>query len=189
MTTGSSVKGEKGDSYFVSMTFSMKWVIKISLIIMSIIMLAWWCETFYWRYWPFEPLVIYGEIKILNPQKIVYPGGLVLIQIDYEKKIDIPVVITTQYRNTFTYDMVPVVPPYKPVGIRTKLATPLLFPRIAEYGKYDLIRTYTYEIGPEKRKISVTAISEPFFCVPDPSKVIVKQGKQGVLRRDGAPGK
>lgn len=147
-------------------------------------------EKWFWSYYPFRPAVLYSfttstepgkvfGIMILNPGKTVYPGGEIEYQIDMDKKMDIAPIIKVEQRNTFSYIMAPFIPPIRPLG-RQKVAIKIPVPRMAEYGKYTLYWTAEYLVGPDKRTISLSTISEPYWVIPDPNeKTKGDRGKPG----------
>jgi hypothetical protein len=142
---------------------SVKKSILFILIIMAGISIVLTAEKYYWRYWPFEPLKIYS-IKVMNADKKVSAGGTLAYEIDFDKKMDICPEVTRQLRNAFVYTYAASNPPLRKLG-RQKVWVPVPIPRAAEYGKYRLHWTATYEIGPEKRPISVSAVSDEFEVV------------------------
>lgn len=176
-----------------------KKMVLVCLIVMAMYSIVSWSETWYWKYYPFDPAKIYefsiptepGKmfgIKILNPGKMVYPGGEVLYQVDMDKKMSIAPVVKVEQRNTFSYIMSPYVPPIRPLG-RQKVAIPISVPRMAEYGKYTIYWTAEYPIGPNGRTVSRSTISEPYWVILDPNDLAELKGDTGATGLKGDTGK
>jgi hypothetical protein len=127
--------------------------------------------TSYYEYWPFEPIKIYSVI-IKNPNKIVYPGGVLLYELDFDKKMHLAPIVTRQLQNTFVYAMSPATPPIKPLG-RQKLTFPIPVPKYAEPGEYQLNLTYAYHIDYSggKRQINISVSSDKFIVTQPPKGV------------------
>jgi hypothetical protein len=154
-----------------------------SLVMMVIILLVMNGENWYWRYWPHNPITV-CSLKISPETRTVYPGGFIYYTIEYEKNMDIIPTIHRQLVNTFVYTLSPTFPGLKPIG-RNKTTAIVPIPRMAEYGEYQMRWTAVYEIGPEKRVITRTAISDTFRVIPDPKET---KGAKGRHWQAGAKG-
>lgn len=165
---------------------TFKHIVLVCLIILTLISLGMTAEKYYWRYWDFEPIAVYS-IKILNPDKKAHPGGQLNYEIDFDKKMDVYSVITRQISDTYEYKLVPYCPELEPLG-RQQVKEHIPIPRVAQYGIFILTWTDTLEVGPEKRKIVVSAVSEPFEVVPDPKERRGRVGKTGATGATGATG-
>lgn len=164
-----------------------KQTVLVCLIILTLISVGLTAEKYYWQCWPFEPIKVYS-IKILNPDKKTHPGGQLHYEIDFDKKMNVHSVITRQISDTYEYKLVPIYPELEPLG-RQRVKEYIPIPRVAQYGVFILTWTDTLEVGPEKRKIVVSAVSEPFSVVPDPNERKGKAGKAGATGATGATGK
>lgn len=186
------------NAYFKKFTY-LKWLMFILLSSLVILSLEWQCERLYWQYWNFEPLIIHGKMQVLNKDKTIYPGEILLLRVDFTKNLLIlPTEIRTQMFNSFVYDLTPETKfpaaAMKPLG-RQQVSFPLPFPRAAEYGKYHIHRTWVYRMGPYKREVAVTAESEDFYSVAQaggenkgPKGDTGKTGGQGVKGDKGKQG-
>jgi hypothetical protein len=153
----------------------MKKTILVCLVLVTTLAIYTQVERMYWRYWPFEPLEIYS-LKIMNVDKKVQAGETLAYELSYNKKMDICPTVSRQLRNAFVYTYAESTPPLRKPGAG-KVWVPIPIPRAAEYGKYRLHITYTYEIGPEKRPVMVSAISDEFEVIPNPA--IDRKGPKG----------
>lgn len=162
---------EKIKHYFNGFS-KLKWLSFIILFLLIILALEEQGERLYWKYGNFEPLIIEGKVKILNPK--VYPGEDLFWQITYTKKMDIIPSISCQLVNYVVYTITVDPPASKPLNVKQTCVFPLRIPRAADYGQYKMIRTYRYPVGPNGRIITKTVESEPFWVVPAPAKKIKK---------------
>lgn len=162
---------------------TFKQVVLVCLIILTIISIGLTAEKYYWQYWDFKPIIVYG-IKIINPDKKAHPGGQLYYEIDFDKKMNVYSTITRQISDTYEYKLVPYCPELEKLG-RQQVKEHIPIPRVAQYGTFILTWTDTFEVGPEKRKISVSVVSEPFEVVPDPNE---RKGKTGATGATGAKG-
>jgi len=121
----------------------------------------------YWMFYPYKPFVIEGDIKILNPDKKVAPGGRLTYEMKVDKRMPLPAVIHKQLINHYivTYSSIT---GNVPVGKRT-MRVSILIPQYASSGKYKLRWEGVYHVNPI-RDISVIGLSEEFTvtgkCIP-----------------------
>lgn len=133
------------------------------LVIMCIVLCGLWAERLYWAYWPFEPLIVHG-IKIINPDNTVCAGSNLLYQMEIEKQMDVPAKVKRQLVNSYIIDYPAIEPPDKPLGSQV-VTTTVPVPEYADAGLYHLRWAVEYEVGPDKRPITVRTESKPFMVV------------------------
>lgn len=116
----------------------------------------------FWLLYPYETIVVKKPIKILNYNKTVKAGDDLLYEIEYEKFIDVPCVISRKLANTFLIpyaDTIGTAPVGKGIA-RVVLPTP----ENANEGIYHLRWSVTYPANP-LRDITLTVKSEEFRMV------------------------
>lgn len=177
---------EKIKSYFNGFS-KLKWLSFIALSLLVLTALEQQGERLYWKYGFFEPLIIEGNIKIINPY--VAPGDTLYWQMTYTKKMAIIPNITCQLINHIIYTVTVDPPVAKPLNVKQTCVFPLVIPRSADYGQYKMVRTYRYPVGPDGRIITKTVESEPFWV--EPSRMIAKgsKGDKGDKGETGKAGK
>lgn len=211
------IKGERGKigSLFSlgETTLSMRVVFKFCLLVMTFFVVIGWTETFYWKYWPFTPAIVYSSsnektpfpiLKVTNPNKTVCAGSDMTYVVDIDKKMNVPYKIKRSLVDS-SLIMYPVSePPRKELG-RQLVKAAIHVPRSADRSKWFMTWTVEYEIGPEgKRIIPINAVSEKFTVVDcdPPSRGLRgftgeqgedgdrgEQGKRGIQGLRGIPGK
>lgn len=120
-------------------------------------------EKWYWRYWPFEPAVIHS-ITVTNPNKEVCAGDDMTYLVEVTKTLDVPCTVKRTLINSQMLFYAPIQPPRKPLGYQHVSAS-IHVPRGADYREYYMGFTIDYEIGPEKRIVSVSKNSEKFRVI------------------------
>lgn len=172
----------------------LKWVSFAVMGLLVILALDQQIRRTYWDYYPFEPMKVHGKIQVDNLGKIVHPGGQVIMSVSFDKNMDVLPVITSQLYNGVVITLAPIYPSEKRLGKNLKHSVSFEMPIFAPTGKYVMVRTWTYRVGPTERKIHVTAESEPFYVVENQPKTGPKgdtgaTGKQGVHGEKGENGK
>jgi hypothetical protein len=157
-----------------------------SVILTAIILLIMNGENWYWRYWPHNPITLYS-LKICPETKKVYPGGFVYYTLDFDKKSTIIPILYRQLINSFVYTLTSTTPTEKALG-RQKTTATIPIPRMAEYGEYQIRWTASYEVGPEKRVINRSILSDAFLVVPNPKEVKGEKGDTGDTGKRGIKG-
>lgn len=162
--------------------FQIVWRVFISFFVAYFIVVA------YWLWWPYEPIIIQGPIKILNEGKLVKAGQLLCYQITYKKTMKIDGVLTRKLVNDYTMDL------------RASYATAKVgdgvdnvkvwIPTHATPGKYTLWWSVAYKVNP-LRTVSVAAESESFYVMASDESKGEKgdKGDPGEKGKTGATGK
>ena len=116
----------------------------------------------YWLLWPYTPMVIKEPIEIMNTNKTVEAGKVLVYKMDMDKRTALPCMITKQIVNGFIITSSPIIGNLRP-GKYSK-TFPLTVPNFADSGMNKLKWSGTYHVNP-LRRITVVAWSEPFFIV------------------------
>ena len=116
----------------------------------------------FWLFYPYEPIIIDIPIKIMNLDKQVKAGELLIYKIKYIKKMDISGNLTRKLVNSYKMDLADSVA-NAPIGSDCDQIK-ILVPKFADPGKYYLWWSCEYQVNPI-RKITVTAVSEKFEVV------------------------
>jgi len=142
-------------------TFIHSWLYKI-IIVSSIAVYA---IITYWLFWPYQPIVFEGPIKILNVDNQIKPGGLLIYEADINKKLPYPVTIISQLINNFVITYSPIMSNI-PLGKRI-IKVKLKIPDSAEPGNYKLKWEGYYKVNPI-REVVITVWSNEFKVVGTP---------------------
>lgn len=163
-------------------------IIPICLSVMALIMVLMWAEDVYWKYRDFRPLILHlqnDKISILNSGKTVCAGSPLVYGFDFEKTMDVKCTVKRQLVDGSLIMFDPVDPPRKSLGLQSIVAD-LFVPIYAANREWFMRWTSECEVGPNKRIIPTTAVSEKFRVI-DCSKPA--KGTQGPPGKPGAPGK
>jgi hypothetical protein len=136
---------------------------KISLILLDIFLIFTVGFSFviwFWYVYPYKPLVINEEpLKILNENKIVSPGGILLYEVNFTKNTDKKAVIYRRFVDGIIYNVPPVYPLNTPGEYKTK--TSVSIPSGLPVGYYTLHSRTCYQMNPI-REICVEYSTEEF---------------------------
>lgn len=136
------------------------WSMKVLFVIALVTFIVVWSDIIYRRYYPFVPSVVYGDIKIINEDKKVSPGGYLIYEVDIDRKMNVPTTIRRALANGYLITFDDVQPPENTLG-RQKVRAILKVPRNTACGTWRLKWSANYEVT-EGRKVTVSAKSEPF---------------------------
>jgi hypothetical protein len=143
----------------------MKKIVLVTLIVMAIASIIMMGERFYWRYWPFTPIVVSTDkIKILNPDHVVVAGSLMFYEVTFDKKMPGACTIRRQLINSYRIDYDAGEPPEKELGPQKAKAS-IHVPQGTDAGEWFMRWTAECPVGPDKRMISVTRECEKFRVV------------------------
>jgi hypothetical protein len=130
--------------------------------VMLVSVLAAWARVGWVLFYPYEPMVVTGRMKVLD--KVVQRGEQVFYLLDAEKKLPLTATVTRQLVNHFVMTM-----PAFASNIKTgkvAIAIPMEIPDWATPGTYYIRNTYAYVVSEfPKRTVTVMAESEPFEVV------------------------
>jgi hypothetical protein len=142
----------------------------------------------YWLLYPYKPNVV-KPIEIMNPGKIVMAGDWLVYKITYDKKMNVPGVLTRKLVNSFKLDLSDSVAT-SPIKKGEDLVY-VEIPKNADPGKYNLLWSVTYRVNPI-RSVVVSTTSEDFYIIQNPKDDwrghMGIQGKQGIQGKKGEQG-
>jgi hypothetical protein len=164
-----------------------KRVFLILVIIITVLAVIATAEKYYWRYWPFEPLVVHS-IKVTNPGKTVLVGTLMLYDVNFDKNMDVNCVVKRQLVNHSVINYEPIDPPRKPTGKNQTTPSSIQVPGGTDAAQWFMRWTAECKVGPEERIIAVKKDSEMFTVVRDHEEK-GERGIQGPRGKEGKPGK
>jgi hypothetical protein len=121
----------------------------------------------YLAFWPMKSIVVHGDDKILNPDKQVRPGEVLVYQIDYCKYTDKQAAVTRSLKNEKTTAPYPLLAATNNVatGCRKATVRNLIIPDGVEPGFYTLELSVSYQLNP-LRVATVRHRSERFEVLP-----------------------
>jgi hypothetical protein len=166
-------------------------LIPLCLSIMTLIMIASWVESYYWKYGTFTPLILHlpvengGKIPVLNADKTVCTGSDMVYGFDFDKTMDVSCTIKRQLVDGSLIMFEPVDPPRKPLGLQSAIGN-LPIPKRTDTKEWFMRWTAECKVGPNERVIPTTAVSEKFH-VKDCDKP--ERGPKGDKGNPGPPGK
>jgi hypothetical protein len=141
----------------------------VVLVGLGLLLIPSWGMYFYEEYIMDHTPAVVHKITIKNKDKQVCPGGMLLYEVDIDKKRDLPATVKRQLVNSYLISFDVIFPPRKPLG-RHIYAGSLYVPKGAEVGDWFLRWTSEYPIPPRKRNgspqiIAVSKDSDPFWVV------------------------
>ncbi len=116
----------------------------------------------YWMFWPYTPIIIQEPIRILNPDKIVKQGDFLIYELDMDKRMALPAVISKQIVNDFVMTYSPIIGNLE-VGKCVKLFK-VPVSQAADPGEYRFKWEGSYKVNPI-RWVTVVVWSEPFQVI------------------------
>lgn len=135
----------------------------VCIIVMTVLVTVMWIDHFYWQYWPFEILKV-KSIKVLNQDKKVKAGDLMLYEVSFDKYKDTPCVIKRQLINSYKVDYDRLFPPRKVTGVNLRNVSTIHVPSYIDTGIWFMRWTAECRIT-EGRVISYTYESEKFEVI------------------------
>jgi hypothetical protein len=121
----------------------------------------------FWLFYPYKPIVV-TSIEVMNPGKQVMAGDWLIYKITYDKRMDIPGVLSRKLINSTKIDLSDVAAT-SPIKKGCDLVY-VEIPKKSDPGKYYLWWSVDYKVNPI-RTITVQAKSEPFYVFDRPSAV------------------
>jgi len=132
--------------------------------IIGIAFLVLWSYVGFVLFYPYKPLIIHSDLKIMNENKQVQPNQFVIYEINYTKNSLKTERVIRQLINEFII----VIPSYESclkVGIH-KIKRKMNIPAFAPPGKYKIHIIYALKVSDFPiRNISVSAWSEEFEVI------------------------
>jgi hypothetical protein len=114
----------------------------------------------FWLFWPYEPIVIH-DIKIMNPDSVVYLGEDLVYETDYTKEKSYPVAnVTRQIVDGTVIVLGPGKKSRIPIGSH-KLRVHVRIPENCCVGVYRFHLTAEYQVN-LLRTVTATFITKPF---------------------------
>ena len=138
--------------------FGFRWFSKVCIVLF---MIAWFVIT-YWLFWPYEPLVLDGQIKVLNSNNQVVAGDFLSYEYDVDKRMDLTAIVHKQLINTLVINYTPTSSNI-PLGKRTVRGKTVI-PSYAEPGKYRIRIEAIYKIN-HFRDFSIVGWSDSFDVI------------------------
>ena len=123
--------------------------------------LAFGIIIFYWVVYPYKPMVFKAKVFPIS-NKIVKIGMTLSYVSDYCKNIDLPAMVTREFRNELIF-VTPSTITNRPTGCH-KILIGVLIPPELPAGKYIMAQTYTYQVNPI-RTITVRENTEEFEVI------------------------
>ena len=143
------------------------------------------CVVAWWLFYPYNPITVERPIKIINSEKTVKQGGVLVYKVKYKKHMNITGTLSRKLINSFKLDLRDAVAnaAVGPDCDQVKVD----IPKNADPGKYYLWWSVSYKVNP-LRIVTVSVESEPFeviaIDIPKGPK-----GDQGIQGRPGPAGK
>ena len=125
----------------------------------------------YWILLPKSPIEIQEPLLIINKNKTVKAGGVLVYKMNINKKIPVPAVITKQFISETAVVTLPSVIGNVGIG-QSNFCYPTKVPVFIESGLNKMKWTGVYQANPMK-KVTVVAWSEPFYILNE------QPGKEG----------
>lgn len=117
----------------------------------------------FWHLYPYKPLVINEEpLKILNENKTVKQGDILVYEVNFTKNTDKKAVIYRRFVDGLIYNLPPSYPLNKP-GERINTTT-VDIPQVLPEGKYTLHSETCYQMNPI-REVCVEYQTEEFEVI------------------------
>lgn len=148
--------GRRGGTTMKEKIWSIGWRIYLVINISVLVILA------FWLLYPYDVISVESPIKIMNKDKTVRAGGMLIYEVKYDKKMDVSGRLTRKLVNSYVVDLRPSIVTHG-VG-KGRALNVLHVPEWASDGEYYMTWSAEYKVNPI-RTVRVTRQSEEFTVV------------------------
>jgi hypothetical protein len=149
--------------------------------VVAILFMVGWLRIGWVLFYPYEPLIVHEEQKIMNKDKRILAGDDVIMESYFTKNTDAAAVVQRMFVNKFVYYLTPYTVSLPAAKNKRIIVPPIPSSPTMAPGKYRLYTTYTYPVSsyPE-RFVTVPAWSEEFeiYKHHDEADEVVKRKKR-----------